>query len=177
MWSLISWWLCGHHYFIYFLLRCSVTLTSYISWYSILCINLCTQLQTPAPVNPTPFPTNPPVSASCGLCAVDSSKSCTSDIDCPLKTEGVCTQGNAVGATCTLDGNCGPTSGKPASRGVCTKGTTVCNVNSCPPTKAPTPSPTNAPTKQVSKDYLNADGAICILYSLWEVLCQSITFL
>lgn len=128
-------------------------------------------------MNPTPFPTNPPVSASCGLCAVDSSKSCTSDIDCPLKTEGVCTQGNAVGATCTLDGNCGPTSGKPASRGVCTKGTTVCNVNSCPPTNAPTPSPTNAPTEHVSEDYLNADGAVCILYSLWEVLCQSITFL
>ena len=116
--------------------------------------------QTSPPVNPTPPPTNPPVSASCGLCVEDTSISCDSNADCPLvPSPGSCSAPSPQptnGDSCTSDEQCLPNSGKPTKRGTCDSGgmvNSVCDPNLCPPTGAPTNVPSNAPTEVVSADY------------------------
>lgn len=129
-------------------------------------------IQTSAPVPPTPSPTNQPVDASCGLCVQDTSTSCTSNADCPeVPSGGTCTQGTflPIGSSCTTNGDCGRADGgKPSNRGVCQVETAPgeCDPNLCPPTKSPTPLPTNAPTNSVS--VLVCYRAIGMYYSAIE---------
>ena len=116
-------------------------------------------------MDPTPLPTSPPVSASCGLCVEDNSIKCTINADCPTvpsPSPGTCASPNGAPTDdneCVGDGQCEPSKGNPANRGTCVVGDPVlveteCDLTLCPLTNAPTPVPTNAPTDVVSEDYL-----------------------